>query len=165
VGREWLTAGEEKLRGDWGPDSLAGYWKNAIAIPEQGRPEITYAWYRDFLQYMLDHNWQSWFASVIAWGEFLVGIGIIVGALVGIAAFFGTLMNFSFQLAGSASSNPVLFGLSVFLILAWKVAGWWGLDRYLLPMLGTPWNRGELFEGGKGAPPSKPIMGGRLRTN
>ncbi|MCC6674232.1 MAG: DoxX family membrane protein [Thermomicrobiales bacterium] len=166
VGREWLTAGEEKLRGGhWGPDALAGYWQGAIAIPEQGRPAITYGWYRNFLQYMLDHNWQSWFASVISWGELLVGFGIIVGALVGIAAFFGTLMNFSFQLAGSASTNPVLFGLSVFLILAWKVAGWWGLDRYLLPLLGTPWDRGALFEGGTGAPPSKPIMGGRLRTN
>jgi thiosulfate dehydrogenase [quinone] large subunit len=26
-------------------------------------------------------------------------------------------------------------------MLAWKVAGWWGLDRWLLPLLGTPWMR------------------------
>jgi thiosulfate dehydrogenase [quinone] large subunit len=167
VGREWLAAGEHKVRDDaWGTgDSLAGYWSNAVAVPEQGRPAITYAWYRDFLQYMLDHKWQTWFADVIAWGEVLVGIGLLVGALVGIAAFFGTLMNFNFQLAGSASTNPVLFGLSVFLILAWKVAGYWGLDRYLLPMLGTPWHRGTIFESGAEAPPTKPAMGGTLRTN
>jgi thiosulfate dehydrogenase [quinone] large subunit len=24
-------------------------------------------------------------------------------------------------------------------MLAWRVAGYYGLDRYLLPMLGTPW--------------------------
>ena len=95
---------------------------------------------------MLDHEWYTWFAKVIAVGEFLVGIGLIVGALVGIAAFFGTLMNFNFQLAGSASTNPVLFGLGVFLVLGWKVAGWIGLDRYLLPALGTPWKRGRLLE-------------------
>ncbi len=167
VGREWLAAGEHKVRDEaWGTgESLAGYWSNAVAVPEQGRPAITYGWYRDFLQYMLDHNWQTWFADVIAWGEVLVGIGLLIGALVGIAAFFGTVMNFSFQLAGSASTNPVLFGLSVFIILGWKVAGYWGLDRYLLPMLGTPWKRGNLFEGGTGAPPTKPVMGGTLRTN
>ena len=46
-------------------------------------------------------------------------------------------------LAGSASTNPVLFGLGVFLVLGWKVAGFWGLDRYLLPLLGTPWKPGH----------------------
>ncbi len=70
---------------------------------------------------------------------------MIVGALVGIAAFFGTVLNFNFQLAGSASTNPVLFGLGVLLVLAWKIAGWWGLDRVLLPRLGTPWAPGGRF--------------------
>jgi thiosulfate dehydrogenase [quinone] large subunit len=96
---------------------------------------------------MLDNGWYSWFAKLIAWGEVLVGLGLLVGALVGIAAFFGTVMNFSFMLAGSASSNPVLFGLAVFLVLAWKVAGFWGIDRQLLPALGTPWQRGVLLGG------------------
>ena len=167
VGREWLVAGEEKVRGGtWKTgEGLAGYWTNAVAVPEQGRPAITYGWYREFLQYMLDHKWYTWFADIIMWGEVLVGIGILVGALVGIAAFFGTAMNFSFQLAGSASSNPVLFGLSVFLILAWKVAGFWGLDRYLLPALGTPWHKGKIFESDADTPPTKPALGGTLRTN
>jgi thiosulfate dehydrogenase [quinone] large subunit len=102
---------------------------------------------------MLDHEWYTWFAKIVAVGEVLVGIGLIVGALVGIAAFFGTFMNFNFQLAGSASTNPVLFGLSVFLILAWKTAGHYGLDRYLLPALGTPWKLGRLFST---AAPAKP---------
>lgn len=148
VGRDWLSAGWHKVTDPaWtsGGEALKGYWTNAVAIPEQGRPAITYDWFRQFLQYMLDHGWYTWFAKLVAWGEVLVGFGLIVGALVGIAAFFGTLMNFSFMLAGSASTNPVLFGLGVFLVLAWKVAGYWGLDRWLLPALGTPWQRvGEL---------------------
>jgi thiosulfate dehydrogenase [quinone] large subunit len=151
IGMEWLSAGEHKLRDDaWmaGGTALKGYWTNAVRVPEPpGRALITYGWYRDFLQYMLDHEWFTWFAKLIAVGEFLIGIGLIVGALVGIAAFFGTLMNFSFMLAGSASTNPVLFGLSVFLVLGWKVAGYFGLDRYLLPTLGAPWKAGSLFHG------------------
>jgi thiosulfate dehydrogenase [quinone] large subunit len=148
IGREWLSAGEHKLRDSaWmdGGSSLQGYWERAVAIPDGGRPAITYGWYREFLQYMLDNEWYTWFAKLIAVGEFLVGVALIVGALVGIAAFFGTLMNFSFMLAGSSSTNPVLFGLSVLMVLAWKVAGYWGLDRYLLPMFGAPWSPGRVF--------------------
>ncbi|HEY6057740.1 MAG TPA: hypothetical protein VIV06_06895, partial [Candidatus Limnocylindrales bacterium] len=61
------------------------------------------------------------------------------GALTGIAAFFGALMNMSFLLAGSSSVNPIMFTFAVGLMLAWKVAGYYGLDRYLLPRLGVPW--------------------------
>jgi len=49
----------------------------------------------------------------------------------------------SFLLAGSGSTNPVLFMLGIGLILAWRVAGYYGLDRYLLPALGAPWSRGS----------------------
>ena len=154
VGQEWLTAGEHKLRDSaWmdggaalvAPGEAMGFWERIAVIPEQGRPAITYGWYRDFIQYLIDHEWQSFFGKLIAIGEFLIGAGLIVGALVGIVAFFGTLLNFNFLLAGTASSNPVLFGLSVFIIIGWKVAGYWGLDRVLLPILGTPWTPGRIF--------------------
>ncbi|HEV2072193.1 MAG TPA: hypothetical protein VGR29_01010 [Thermomicrobiales bacterium] len=148
VGQEWLAAGEHKIRDDaWmsGGSALKGYWERAVTIPEApARPAITYNWFRDFLQYMLDHEWYTWFAKLVAIGEVLVGVGLIVGGLVGIAAFFGTVLNFNFLMAGTVSSNPVLFGLTVFLVLGWKVAGYIGLDRVLLPALGTPWQVGKL---------------------
>ena len=50
------------------------------------------------------------------------------------------MMNMSFLLAGSASVNPVLFTFEVGLMLGWKVAGYYGVDRYLLPRLGVPWH-------------------------
>jgi thiosulfate dehydrogenase (quinone) large subunit len=82
---------------------------------------------------------------VITLGEIAIGLGLILGLLTGIAAFFGALMNMSFLLAGSASSNPVLFTLAVGLMLAWRVAGYYGLDRYVLPALGAPWAPGAIF--------------------
>jgi thiosulfate dehydrogenase [quinone] large subunit len=162
IGQEWLVAGEHKLRDSaWmdGGAALKGYWTGAVAIPaeEGARPRITYDWFRDFLQYMLDHEWYTWFAKLVAIGEFLVGLGLVVGALVGIAAFFGTVLNFNFMLAGTTSTNPVLFALTVFLVLGWKVAGWIGLDRYLLPLLGTPWKLGKVAGTHKDAP----IIGGQ----
>jgi thiosulfate dehydrogenase (quinone) large subunit len=90
---------------------------------------------------------RSWFAWLIILGEIAVGLGLILGALTGIAAFFGALMNVSFLLAGSASTNPVLFTMAIGLMLAWKVAGYYGVDRWLLPMLGTPWRPGACSPG------------------
>lgn len=88
-----------------------------------------------------------------------MGLGLIFGCLTGIAAFFGTLMNFSFMMAGSTSSNPMMFGLTIFIILAWKNSGWWGLDRYVLPALGTPWKRGYFFKPApKGGPGKTPVV-------
>jgi thiosulfate dehydrogenase [quinone] large subunit len=146
VGFQWLEAGWHKVTDPaWvGADAgtaILGFWQNAVAIPEEGRPSITYEWYRTFIQFLIDNNLQAPFSYAIAFGELFVGLGLLVGALVGIAAFFGALMNMSFLLAGSASTNPVMFTLAVGLMLAWKVAGYYGLDRYLLPLLGTPWRQ------------------------
>jgi thiosulfate dehydrogenase [quinone] large subunit len=145
LGWEWLDAGRHKVTEDaWmdGGTALEGYWRGAVAVPEGGgTPRASYGLFREYIQYMLDNEWYTWFAKVIAVGEVLVGIALILGALTGIAAFAGALMNVSFMLAGSVSTNPILFLVSIFIILAWRVAGWLGVDRVLLPILGVPWSR------------------------
>jgi thiosulfate dehydrogenase [quinone] large subunit len=143
LGFEWVTAGWEKLTGHgWvdGGTSLLGFWQNAVKVPETGRAPISFEWYRTFLQFLIDQHANTWFAWLITFGEIAVGVGLLIGALTGVAAFFGALMNMSFLLAGSASVNPVLFTFAVGLMLAWKVAGYYGVDRYLLPRLGVPWH-------------------------
>ena len=144
LGFEWIEAGWHKLTGTgWidGGAALLGYWQNAVKIPEApGRPPISFEWYRTFLQFLIDNHAQTWFAWLITFGEIAVGLGLLFGALTGVAAFFGALMNMSFLLAGSASVNPILFTFAVGLMLAWKVAGYYGVDRYLLPRLGVPWH-------------------------
>ncbi|MDR7404910.1 MAG: DoxX family protein, partial [Armatimonadota bacterium] len=87
----------------------------------------------------------TWFAKLVAYGELLVGVALVLGAFVGIAAFFAGFMNWNFMMAGTASTNPLLFTAAILLILAWKVAGYYGLDRWLLPLLGTPWRPGKVF--------------------
>jgi thiosulfate dehydrogenase [quinone] large subunit len=142
LGLAWLDAGWHKIT-DPGwmvtGESLLGFWTRAVAIPESGRPAITYDWYREFIQSLIDAGAYTWFAKLIALGEVLVGVGLIVGAFVGIAAFFGALMNFNFIMAGSASTNGLLLVAAILLVLAWKVAGYYGADYFLLPRLGTPW--------------------------
>ena len=149
VGYEWIHAALGKLGNPaWVKTGVAvkGYWTFVLKAKTQGaHPEMAFGWYRDFLQYLLDNEWWGLFGKVIAYGELLIGIALILGALTAIAAFFGMLMNFSFLMAGTASLNPALFALSVLLILAWKTAGYIGLDRWLLPALGTPWKGGGIF--------------------
>jgi thiosulfate dehydrogenase [quinone] large subunit len=142
LGFEWITAAVHKITGTgWldGGTALKGFWTSAVAVPDTGRAAITFDWYRDFLNFLLTNNTYTWFAPFVAFGELAVGIGLVVGCLTGIAAFFGAMMNMSFLLAGSASTNPIMFAFAIGLILAWRVAGYYGVDRYLLPMLGTPW--------------------------
>ena len=149
LGWQWLQAGWHKVSGDgWinqDGSALQAFWERIVVVPEQGRPTITYGWYSDFIQFMLDHDWYTWFAWVIAFGETLAGIALVLGALTGLAALAGATMNFNFMLAGSASTNPLLFLIAILLVLGWKVAGYIGIDRWLLPALGTPWQLGSIF--------------------
>lgn len=143
VGWLWLTSGWGKVQNPAWTDTgqaLLGFWKGAVAVPAPpARPAITFDWYRNFLQTLIDNEAYVWFGKLIAFGELLVGIGLILGAFVGIAAFFGAVLNFNFLLAGTASTNPLMFLLAILLIMAWKTAGYYGLDRFLLPIIGTPW--------------------------
>jgi len=153
LGLAWLDAGLHKVTNPaWMETGLAlkGFWTNAVAIPAQGRPPVTFDWYRGFLQGMLDAGSYVWFAKLVALGEVLVGVALIVGAFVGIAAFFAAIMNWNFIMAGSASSNGLFLVAAIALVLAWKTAGYIGLDYFLLPKLGTPWSRHK--------PGSEPIL-------
>jgi thiosulfate dehydrogenase (quinone) large subunit len=147
LGWQWILASQHKIFDPaWVQTGVAlkGFWTAAVAVPAApAHPAITYDWFRSFLQMMLNAQAYTWFAKLIAYGELLVGIGLVIGAFVGIAAFFGALMNFNFMLAGSASTNPMLFIIAIALILAWKVAGYIGADYFLLRWLGTPWKAKE----------------------
>ncbi len=111
----------------------------ALAKTAGAHPDVQ-GWYGAFLSAVVLPHTAFWSYAVTC-GEFCVGLGLILGLFTGIAAFFGTTMNASYLLAGTVSINPVLFALGSLLVLAWKTAGWWGLDRWLLPALGTPWSR------------------------
>ncbi len=154
LGYSWIQASLHKITDPkWVQtgEALKGFWVNALKISDTGKSAIAFDWYRSFLQFLLDTGSYAWFGKLIAYGEFLVGVGLIVGAFVGIAAFFGGLLNWNFIMAGAASSNGLLFALAVLLMLAWKVAGYYGLDYYLLPMVGTPWGKNRAA-----APPAAP---------
>jgi thiosulfate dehydrogenase [quinone] large subunit len=147
VGAQWLLAGWEKVQepAAWGTNGTAikGFVAGALAKAGGEHPAVQ-GWYASFLQNVVQPNAGLW-SFLITWGEVAVGLGILVGVLTGIAAGFGVLMNLNYLLAGTVSINPILGTFGLFLVFAWRVAGWIGLDRWLLPALGLPWKPGTLF--------------------
>lgn len=146
LGYEWFMAGWGKVVNPawFGSDagaSLRGFVNGAIAKTACA-PNVAAAachpdvqmWYASFLQSTVLPHVVVW-SNAVAIGEVLVGVGLIVGLFTGAAAFFGGFMNLNFLLAGTVSVNPVLLILALPLMLAWRVAGYWGLDRYAMPFL------------------------------
>ena len=146
LGWQWLQPGWEKLQspvwsGNQAGVALTGFVNGALSKTSGPFPEVQ-GWYAGFLQSVVMAHPVLW-SHAIAWGETLVGIGLIVGALTGLAAFFGFLMNFNYLLSGAVGLNPIMLLLAVLLVAAWRIAGWWGLDRWLLSVLGRPWHAPE----------------------
>lgn len=142
LGYQWIDAALHKIDNPaWTETGLAlkGFWSNIVVVPAEGRPPIAFDWYRSFIQTLLDAEAYTWFAPLVAYGELIVGVALILGIFTGIAAFFGGFMNWNFMMAGTASTNPMMLIVSMALILAWKVAGYIGLDYFLLRWIGTPW--------------------------
>jgi thiosulfate dehydrogenase (quinone) large subunit len=149
VGYEWLTAGWGKLTnpagvwvGEKAGTAVTGFLNGALGKTGGDHPDVQgfYAW---FIQNLALPN-ATLFSYLVTFGEIFVGIALILGLFTGIAAFFGGFLNANFLLAGTVSSNPVLFVLATLLVLAWRTAGYWGLDRWLLPRLGVPGRPGPL---------------------
>ncbi len=128
VGAQWFLAGWEKVQDPaWGTSgtALKGFVAGALAKSSGAHPSVQ-GWYASFLQNFVQPNAGLW-SFLITWGEVAVGLGLLVGALTGIAAGFGVLMNLNYLLAGTVSINPVLGIMGLFLVLAWRVAGLIGL--------------------------------------
>ncbi len=149
VGAEWLAAGWGKITSPaWGTSGIAltGFVNGALAKSSGPNPAVQ-GWYSWFLQHIVLHV-IGLFSFLVTFGEFAVGAGLLLGALTGIAAGFGVLMNMNYLLSGTVSINPIIGMFGLFLCFSWRVCGWIGVDHWLLPAVGLPWKPGALFRPG-----------------
>jgi thiosulfate dehydrogenase [quinone] large subunit len=75
----------------------------------------------------------------------LAGIALILGITTGLSAFIGGCLSAGIWAGEDLTVAALRFAAVVWLVLAWKTAGWIGIDRWLLPLLGMPWRGGHLF--------------------
>lgn len=133
IGYEWLTHGWQKLTGGF---DAAGFLNNAVTKPviDKATNELVYPTFTAFIQNFALPNVKI-INFLIPLGEFLVGLGLILGVLTTVAAFFGLMMNFMFMFAGTVSTNPWFILIGVILFMAGANTGKFGVDYYLMPYL------------------------------
>lgn len=132
LGWSWLSAGWGKITGE--PFNATGYLNGAVNNPVVSQGEVVYPTYVAFLENFALPN-AGLFSFMVAWGEVLVGLGLILGVLTTYAAFFGVVMNFAFMYAGTISTNPWMIMISIFILAAGYNAGRFGGDRWVMPYL------------------------------
>jgi thiosulfate dehydrogenase (quinone) large subunit len=135
MGYEWITAGFEKITssvwvGDKAGIAITGFFKGALAQATGAHPAVQ-GWYAFFLEHVAIPN-AALFSYIVSFGEFLVGVGLILGAVTTIALIAGAFMNLNYMLAGSTSTNPILYTLAIVLLVVGANAYYWGLDRFLV---------------------------------
>ena len=128
LGWQWMTAGWGKVTGDFNAQGyLTGVVNNEMVMEQ-------YPTYHSFIESVALPN-ANLFTFLVAWGELLVGLGLLVGILTTAAAFFGIVMNFAFMFAGTISSNPWLVLITIFILAAGYNAGKFGGDRWVIPYI------------------------------
>jgi thiosulfate dehydrogenase [quinone] large subunit len=59
------------------------------------------------------------FGYVVAVGESLIGVAVLLGFLFRIAAFFGLILNFTFFLSATWNAFPYYFGSDIVFVFSW----------------------------------------------
>jgi thiosulfate dehydrogenase (quinone) large subunit len=151
LGYEWFNAGYQKI---WGSEKAAFWFGHGAAVKgfatagvvgsASGKGGASYGWWAGFLHNFVVPN-ASWIGRLISVGELVIGVALILGLLTGVAAFAGLSLNIIYMFSGSAGVNPMYAIAAVFLVLAWRNAGWFGLDRFVLRS--TTWTRNRRIAG------------------
>lgn len=130
LGYTWLTAGLGKAMGGF---DASGFIQGAIASAGGENPAVQ-GWWAAFLE-TFALPYAGVFSFMVAWGEVLVGIALILGIFTNFAALMGITMNFAFLFSGTVSTNAQMVLLTFFLLVAGFNAGRYGLDRWVIPFL------------------------------
>ncbi|OCA88892.1 DoxX family protein [Pseudobacillus wudalianchiensis] len=127
LGWQWLHAGWEKISG--GQFDASGFLLGAVEKMTGEHPAVQ-PWWGTFLKEFALPNVEI-FNALIPWGEFLVGLGLILGLFTSYAALMGLVMNFSYLLSGTTSTNPQMVILGFVVLVAGVNAGRIGVDRWI----------------------------------
>ncbi len=136
LGVAWLQAGWGKVFGEkasmWVGNeagvAVTGFLKGAL---EQAAAP---AWYADFIREVALPN-ATLFSYLVAYGEVLVGLTLIIGLVTNLAALMGIAMNLAYLFSGTISKNPQMLLAESAIVFAGLAAGYYGIDRYLIPFI------------------------------
>jgi thiosulfate dehydrogenase [quinone] large subunit len=163
LGYGWLNAGYQKI---WGAES-ASFWTSGAGVKgfatagvtgsKAGTGGASYGWFAAFLHGFVIPN-STWISKLVAVSELTVGALLILGLFTGAVAFAGLALNLIYMFSGTSGVNPAYAIVAVFLILAWRNAGYLGLDSFALPKMRQLLHRRPPAGGPVAAPrPAAPV--------
>ena len=95
--------------------------------------ESSFSFYRPFLEQVAIPHASS-FALLVAWGETLLGVSLLLGALTNLASLLGIFMLANLYLA-SGSWEALLFASLCLVFMRFSAGSRWGLDAALARLL------------------------------
>lgn len=142
VGYEFITAGWDKVTsGEWvGQNAIGGFMKGALTKAATGAHPEVQGWYVDLVNNVFLPN-AVLFSTLVALGETLVGLALILGIFTKFAAVNGAIMNLAFLGAGTSSSNPQMLVMQVAMVFGGAGVAYYGIDRWLMPFLARKLSR------------------------
>jgi uncharacterized membrane protein YphA (DoxX/SURF4 family) len=137
LGVVFLIAAVPKLQADFTP--------GLAAFLEQRALEQSHPFYRHFLQEVVLPNTQL-FAVLVTWGEFLVGVLLLLGLMTRLSATIALLLTLNYMLAKGAwpwtpSSNDAAFAAISLALVIGAAGRTLGLDS----MLARRWPRSPFW--------------------
>ncbi|GIP20396.1 DoxX family protein [Paenibacillus sp. J22TS3] len=130
LGYQWVTAGYGKISGGF---DASGFLKGAISKSTGEHPAVQ-GWWSAFLQHGALPG-VGFINILVPFGEFLVGLGLILGTFTTFAALMGAVMNTAYLFSGTVSTNAQMLILEVLILAAGANAAKIGFDRFILPSL------------------------------
>ena len=135
LGYQWIVPAIEKLKdptwvGSQSGVAITGFLKGALAKSTGEHPAVQW-WYARFVENVAMPN-ANIFTYLIPYGELLVGISLILGAFTIAGLLGGALMNLNYMLAGTTSTNPILYTVAIILIAAGVNAYKIGVDQLII---------------------------------
>jgi thiosulfate dehydrogenase (quinone) large subunit len=129
LGLQWIQAGYAKIQSGF---EAGGFLEGSIVNARGANPTVP-GWFADFLEGFALPNIEL-FNILIPWGEFLVGLGLIIGLATVPALIAGAFMNLNFMMAGMGLTGPdiKLFAAALILLLIGKGRYYYGFDRFVV---------------------------------
>ncbi len=126
MGIAWITVGVEKVvSDDWfSGEAIAQFLTSSVASGAVKVPAYEYLIENIFLPHA---HWLLW---VVVIGQFLVGLGILLGTFTNAALLGGLLMNLNFILCGRINPSVFYMLIETVLFLA-NTGAILGFDKYL----------------------------------
>ena len=135
LGYQWIVPAIEKLKdptwvGSQSGVAITGFLKGTLAKSTGEHPAVQW-WYARFVENVAMPN-ANIFTYLIPYGELLVGISLILGAFTIAGLLGGALMNLNYMLAGTTSTNPILYTAAIILMVAGANVYKLGIDSLVI---------------------------------